>query len=527
MSSLIPTDLNRYCPDQGQPYNISPGLFNRATSAPFSACGQYRIADITSSDPEWAFILKYFEHSKPPGYGIRRAVVIHNPTFTDSFIAGIPYADSEAQNPTFKPRWNEMSESTQRSRTIERWKAQSNQFTPVKTKRGIYQHVRILPLWHGTNSGKYKSIASSGFAFFGKHEVDGTSTDPGYFGSGMYFTGSAKYAAMYASGYLVMAWVQMREPFPVVSDESHPGTGSDMRMLMGKEKFKNFNAHYIPVVSKNKNNSSCMVYIPCHRDETPAWDEFVVFEKSQTLPRFCIELASDGLYHPQINPVPQQVYTFSQADAAAPVSFYQGSSSSSSSSQNPVKSTPTSVKFPTHFTLPPPSSSATSHEAAKSTPTSIKLNPLTLSPSSSSSSSSQNPVKSTIPTFKLSSPSSSSQSSHSLSINGNPGDPAAKKQLAIGNACHRDGENDLAVQAYKSAASLKNAQAMYMLACYYKTGWSAEPKVDVFALLGGSKSYTTDTKPLGSKPDLAESRYWLKQAADNGHQEAKQKLSSW
>ena len=86
-----------------------------------------------------------------------------------------------------------------------------------------------------------------------------------------------------------------------------------------------------------------MVYIPCHRDQMPSWDEFVVFEKTQALPRFSIELASDGLYHPQINPRPIPSYQ-AAASSSAPASSYSGSSilalsSASSSPQSPSSNT--------------------------------------------------------------------------------------------------------------------------------------------------------------------------------------------
>ena len=49
------------------------------------------------------------------------------------------------------------------------------------------------------------------------------STDIGYFGSGIYFTNSARYAAMYAPMvHLLLSWVSMREPYPVVNDVPHP-----------------------------------------------------------------------------------------------------------------------------------------------------------------------------------------------------------------------------------------------------------------------------------------------------------------
>ena len=145
---------------------------------------------------------------------------------------------------------------------------------------------------------KCESIATSGFAYFGKHayfdsktQFSTTSTDIGFFGSGIYFTNSAQYAALYAKGHLLLSWVSMREPYPVIADLLFPSKPTDMKMLEGKGAYQNYNAHYIPVVSVDPNNPKCMIYYPTCVDQIAAWDEIVVFQKSQTLPRFWIELS--------------------------------------------------------------------------------------------------------------------------------------------------------------------------------------------------------------------------------------------
>src|SRR5476651_862963 len=92
-----------------------------------------------------------------------------------------------------------------------------------------------------------------------------------------------------------MAWVSMREPYPVVSDLPHPNKCTDMIKLGGKEHYQNYNAHYIPVASIEPNNPKSINYYPCYKEQPPAWDEFVVFQNSQTLPRFWVELGVDFL----------------------------------------------------------------------------------------------------------------------------------------------------------------------------------------------------------------------------------------
>ena len=66
-----------------------------------------------------------------------------------------------------------------------------------------------------------------------------------------------------------------------------------MKKLQGKHAYQNYNAHYIPVTSTDPKEPDNMVYHPCHQTEQPAWDEYVVFEKNQALPRFVVELGVD------------------------------------------------------------------------------------------------------------------------------------------------------------------------------------------------------------------------------------------
>jgi len=147
-------------------------------------------------------------------------------------------------------------------------------------------------LWHGTNEKKCDYICRSGFAYFGKQDLEGKflsadNTDEGFFGSGIYFTNSARYAAdCYAEGHLLLAWVSMREPFPVVGDPLQ----SDMKGLKGKYKYKNYDTRYIPVDSKSPTDPYCANYYPPKKGEAAACDEYVVLHKSQTLPQYWIEL---------------------------------------------------------------------------------------------------------------------------------------------------------------------------------------------------------------------------------------------
>ena len=305
----IPSGLTAPVPTT--PWNISPVLFDRIKQAPTDPSVPYKKCVVLSTDPEAAFILQYFMHQKPHNYGIKAIYCIHNSAQTNNFANGIEIIENEANNrAVYFPKGKEEEPKKQREEVIERWRECTDSFSPIKIVRPLrtdtYTEAKVLPLWHGSTPTKCHSICTSGFTYFGKqHKFNSdaqqganSSTDIGYFGSGMYFTNSAHYASMYSSGNLLLAWVSMREPYPVVNDVPFPNQGSDMIKLKGHKHYQNYNAHYIPVASKDPLNPNCMEYYPCYHGQVPAWDEIVVFEKHQSVARFWIELSLDSIELP-------------------------------------------------------------------------------------------------------------------------------------------------------------------------------------------------------------------------------------
>jgi WD40 repeat protein len=301
----FPENIKTSLPQPETPWQISPSLFSRIQSQTSNLA--FRVCEIVSTDSEYDFILKHFEHQKPPGFGIKRIVCIHNPTHTQVFEGSLKNMEQEANNPYFLPQGRNEEPRADRAKVLYRWHQQVALFSPVMVTDSQARaepcfNAKVLPLWHGSSETVCKSVCSSGFTSFGKHHYfdenasKGTnkSTDKGYFGSGIYFTNSAQYATMYSSeGHLLLSWVSMREPYPVINDVPLPQKGSDMRKLEGKEHYQNYNAHFVPVASIRPEDHKCIEYYPCYKDQPPAWDEFVVFHSAQILPRFWVELGVD------------------------------------------------------------------------------------------------------------------------------------------------------------------------------------------------------------------------------------------
>ena len=306
----IPSDLKDFLLNPQSPWKCS----QRVSQSLQPTNARFKAAVLQPGDPESLFILRYFMANKPSGYSIGAINCIYNPSLQMGFMAQLVHAEEEAKK--FLPSWNTEPLPQQRKEVIESWKATTQPFSPITVtidQEETLHNVKILPLWHGTDRDKALSICESGFTYFGKHAYfsgkGSGSTDIGYFGSGIYFTDSASYAAMYCKGRLLLSWVSMREPFPVVSDKPHPQKSSDMIMLEGKGAYKNYDAHFVPVAPIN-DHPYCMDYFPCYQNQKPSWCEIAVFQKAQALPCFVIELQQDLI------PAPGPTYTFEQGYAA-------------------------------------------------------------------------------------------------------------------------------------------------------------------------------------------------------------------
>ena len=306
----IPVDLRRELPDPLIPWGISEGVFKQMQAQEGSTA--YRKVQVLPTDPEWRFVWRYFHHDKPTKYALKNIFCVHERSQVQAFELNLLSLERESDK--FGANWEKEPRVDQRVLAIRRWQNAVASFSPFNTmesdgRRKEWRKAKVLPLWHGSSKEVCHSISESGFVYFGKtsigqgHAGDPKSTDEGYFGSGIYFTNSARYAAdIYSTGHLLLAWVSMREPFPVVGDLQQ----QDMKTLMGKGAYKHYNAHYIPVVPQDS-DPSCAIYYPCKQGEEPVCDELVVFQKSQAVPRFLVELEVELPYLINPSAVPQFV----------------------------------------------------------------------------------------------------------------------------------------------------------------------------------------------------------------------------
>ena len=308
LSPLFP-NLHLGLPDPLIPWTISSETFAKMTATQDIP---YKITQLFPTDPEWAFVWHHFHHQKPTKYSLGKVLIIHERHQQQAFEQNLSRQEKEASK--FPPNWDQEPRAPQRAQAIQRWKETTVQFSPFESmetdgRRNTWEAVKVLTLFHGTRKEICHSICESGHVYFGnkslsKNPGDPISTDDGYFGKGIYFTNSARYAAdIYSQGHLLISWVSMREPFPFVGDP----TQEDMRILRGQGAYKHYNTHYVPVTSLDPTNPNCPEYYPTQETQLPTYDEYVVFQTAQTLPRFWLHLVVDALFLKTLSAHPQNI----------------------------------------------------------------------------------------------------------------------------------------------------------------------------------------------------------------------------
>ncbi|WP_316355522.1 hypothetical protein [Candidatus Neptunichlamydia sp. REUL1] len=256
---------------------------------------------------EWNFIHQYFDRSQAGDRHIKEIRYLHHEGLFQSFETGIKTAEDKSRNGFFDPKWKQGTNAVERQNVFDRWKKMVSNFPCSIEVEGNVQalkNVKILPLLQGSKEALCESICHSGLEIVGKHSgiAGPSSTDPGWFGSGIYLTNSMRYAELYSryaevmSGgdpdntplHMILSWASMREPYPVIN--------GDGVKLKGKDHVGVYNAHYIPVVPSPVDELVCKPPITGIKNQTPKWDEYCLFSTSQTLPRFWIIFGKNGVH---------------------------------------------------------------------------------------------------------------------------------------------------------------------------------------------------------------------------------------
>lgn len=232
---------------------------------------KYYLLPLEKTDAEYQKIEKLFMETASKGWHIKKMDLIWNKELSRGFDLQRGVLSNRSNKPTFQPTYHLENDATHRKNTFERLQKYASKFNSSN-------EVITVPVFHGTSSEVLHDICSDGFACL-------KSTDAGYFGQGLYFTNSSEYAGkIYAKEsngqkILIFSWISLGNVYPVIE--------GDMEKLSGKASYKNYDSHYVPVKPASSSPFET-AYFPCN-DKTPAvYDEYVIFNSFQAIPRCVI-----------------------------------------------------------------------------------------------------------------------------------------------------------------------------------------------------------------------------------------------
>lgn len=182
------------------------------------------------------------------------------------------------------------------------------------------EELNLLLACHGTKETSCFSIADTNFYMPPTIEKMGISRkDPGYYGSGIYFTQFLSYADSFSAWHeakdqakppirtLLLSWLLLGRVYPVVESPLSE------EKLVGASVKKDYDSHYIIIEKTNK--------FPCPLDKQPDFDEIVVFNPSQILPRYIVYYQVQKEALGQSNYSLNQTLIFIETEAGASSTF--------------------------------------------------------------------------------------------------------------------------------------------------------------------------------------------------------------
>ncbi len=244
---------------------------------------------VPAGDKDNRKVVEFYQHHGVQGMEIQSIDIIYNPTMNRAFSLKMKMLQERANSPAFSPTWSTESNPDWRQEVDLMCQNLSRPFADSD-----FPAIRILPLWHGTDPKVLDSLFRTGYA-------DLAVTDAGYFGKGLYSAFEAEYShRVYSKGALILNWVAFFSAYPVID--------GDMAKLAEKGSYKNYDAHFIPVVPASADPMETS-YFPTKPKQKPTYTEVVVFDSAQCLPRYVVKLQkvllnSHGFFkqsHKQIN----------------------------------------------------------------------------------------------------------------------------------------------------------------------------------------------------------------------------------
>lgn len=283
--------------------------------------GSYQIYDANAWD--WTIVQAAYTHTPVKGsfalgdgtemevtYRIASIQVIYNPELEDAFALEAKFLLERQKTPAFEPAWKKTQDPFERD-----WRQEyDNRFSEFAAPYAdVYSPgLRYMPLWHATAGANVPSIATTGFANL-------ATTDAGFFGKGLYGARQARYSY---DAYWKPLQIQNKNPKMLcgwaVTGATLPAIKPDEPKLMGAPNYANHDAHFIPVVPNSNNPKETVFTMPQH-GQAPVYDELVVFQSHQFLPRYVVTF--EPIWPPSNLPVEPEL-EMAKAQSATQLQHY-------------------------------------------------------------------------------------------------------------------------------------------------------------------------------------------------------------
>ncbi|UJR12131.1 hypothetical protein I4U23_016308 [Adineta vaga] len=227
-------------------------------------------------------------------FEIKAIEIVQNHDKFKHFRQQIEIVESRMDQTIFQPNLRGETNLKERQKVLKRLESL---YKEVKSNR----KANIVRVWHGCDARLLPQLLGEGFASLGQ-------LDDGWFGKGIYFSSSAEYASRYCwnneHACLVMCYVLILNPFPVIIDDAPLDVRQREFRFYGRGNYRTHQCHYIPVAPASTQEVRIDFRPPPNGTDNAKYDELVVFDSANILPQVVVHikplsvLPSEGEYVP-------------------------------------------------------------------------------------------------------------------------------------------------------------------------------------------------------------------------------------
>jgi len=239
-----------------------------------------------TSEKDRIHVMKIFELLDGAGIGVKEIWAVYNPMLVSAFALTKEKFTKRAETSgdVFgKERWKDNKEESEKNMAKRYW---TKGFLDKKIYLFPWNSFSVVPILatvHGTSASSAWKICQAGFATL-------SSLDSGFYGAGIYFTTSSKYAIPYygtkPDPSIIISWVITGNAYPVIE---HPRKAGSLAGTIIKPGYQ---SHYVCT------NNKGMPHPDMSENYQYVFDEIVINQEAQVAPAYVLML--DPLTFPKL-----------------------------------------------------------------------------------------------------------------------------------------------------------------------------------------------------------------------------------